>query len=114
MPRQARIDAPGCLHHVICRGIERRDIFRDDTDRDRFLEHLGKLAAEDVAEPGKQPTRVKARSVAAYWAVRYLQMNGTEVGKRLGIGQSAVSRAGKRGQQLVREMGWTLEKNRKT
>jgi hypothetical protein len=24
MPRQARIDAPGALHHIIVRGIERR------------------------------------------------------------------------------------------
>jgi hypothetical protein len=23
MPRKTRIDAPGALHHVICRGIER-------------------------------------------------------------------------------------------
>jgi len=22
MPRQARIDAPGALHHIICRGID--------------------------------------------------------------------------------------------
>jgi hypothetical protein len=34
MPRQARIDAPGALHHVIARGIERDKIFRDDQDRD--------------------------------------------------------------------------------
>ncbi|MEW6512342.1 MAG: transposase, partial [Bacteroidota bacterium] len=27
MPRQARLDAPGTLHHVIARGIERRKIF---------------------------------------------------------------------------------------
>jgi hypothetical protein len=27
MPRKARIDAPGALHHIICRGIERRRIF---------------------------------------------------------------------------------------
>jgi REP element-mobilizing transposase RayT len=40
MPRKARIDAPGCLHHIICRGIERRKIFRDDTDRNRFVERL--------------------------------------------------------------------------
>jgi len=33
MPRQARIDAPGALRHVICRGIERRKIFRDNQDR---------------------------------------------------------------------------------
>ncbi len=41
MPRQARIDAPGALHHIICRGIERRNIFRNSTDRNRFLERLG-------------------------------------------------------------------------
>ena len=40
MPRQARIDAPGALHHIICRGIERRKIFNDDADRDNFLERL--------------------------------------------------------------------------
>jgi hypothetical protein len=27
MPRQARMDAPGALHHVIVRGIDRRKIF---------------------------------------------------------------------------------------
>ncbi len=36
MPRQARLDAPGVLHHVIARGIERRTIFAHDTDRDAF------------------------------------------------------------------------------
>ena len=40
MPRRARIDAPGALHHVICRGIERRTIFREDSDRDDFLKRL--------------------------------------------------------------------------
>jgi hypothetical protein len=37
MPRKARLDAPGALHHVIVRGIERRKIFLDDIDRDNFL-----------------------------------------------------------------------------
>jgi len=41
MPRQSRIDAPGALHHIIVRGIERRKIFMDDQDRDRFVERLG-------------------------------------------------------------------------
>ena len=43
MPRQTRIDAPGALHHIICRGIERRDIFKDNMDRNRFLERLGSV-----------------------------------------------------------------------
>jgi REP element-mobilizing transposase RayT len=46
MPRQARIDAPGALHHVIVRGIERGKIFRSDYDRKNFLNRLGKLIPE--------------------------------------------------------------------
>jgi hypothetical protein len=37
MPRKARIDAPAAVHHIIVRRIERRSIFRDDPDRERFL-----------------------------------------------------------------------------
>ena len=41
MPRKARLDASGALHHIIVRGIERRKIFRDDSDRDNFLNRIG-------------------------------------------------------------------------
>ncbi len=40
MPRQSRIDTSGALHHIICRGIEKRDRFNDDTDRDNFVKRL--------------------------------------------------------------------------
>jgi REP element-mobilizing transposase RayT len=46
MPRKARIDAPGALHHIIVRGIERRKIFLDDFDRDNFLKRLGNALSE--------------------------------------------------------------------
>jgi len=46
MPRIARIDAPGLLHHIMIRGIERRKIFNDDTDRDNFIERLSLLLPE--------------------------------------------------------------------
>jgi REP element-mobilizing transposase RayT len=46
MPRKARIDAPGALHHIICRGIERRKIFDNDADRDNFIERLGTILKE--------------------------------------------------------------------
>lgn len=45
MPRQARIDAPGALHHIIARGVARRKIFFDDDDRENFLERFGSLVA---------------------------------------------------------------------
>jgi putative transposase len=44
MPRQARLDAPGVLHHVMVRGIERTTLFRDDPDRTDFVARLAALA----------------------------------------------------------------------
>lgn len=41
MPRGPRIDYPGAVHHVYARGIEKRDIFLDDRDRDNFLGRVG-------------------------------------------------------------------------
>jgi putative transposase len=46
MPRSARLDAPGVLHHVMGRGIEKRPIFLTDEDRNDFLSRLGLLAEE--------------------------------------------------------------------
>ena len=46
MPRQARLDAPGTLHHVIVRGIEKRKIVDDRADRDNFVSRMGQIASE--------------------------------------------------------------------
>ena len=46
MPRTARLDAPGVLHHVMIRGIEHRKIFRNDKDREDFDERLEVLCPE--------------------------------------------------------------------
>jgi hypothetical protein len=47
MPRKARIDYPGGVHHLIVRGIE-------------------------IKRGGKDQRSVAARSVVSYWAVREL------------------------------------------
>jgi len=46
MPRQARLDVPGTLHHVIIRGIELKKIVSDDQDRLNFVSRLGTIALE--------------------------------------------------------------------
>jgi REP element-mobilizing transposase RayT len=46
MPRKARIDAPGALHHIIVRGIEKRKIFKDQADRQSFIERLGDILSD--------------------------------------------------------------------
>jgi REP element-mobilizing transposase RayT len=44
MPRQARLDAPGTLHHVILRGLDRGQIVGDAADREAFVIRLGAVA----------------------------------------------------------------------
>jgi hypothetical protein len=43
MPRLARLDAPGVLHHIIIRVIKRRTIFKDNKDSDDLIDRLSTL-----------------------------------------------------------------------
>lgn len=47
MPRLARLDAPGVLHHVMGRGIEKKEIFLDATNRNDFIARFAELAEDD-------------------------------------------------------------------
>jgi REP element-mobilizing transposase RayT len=40
MARPLRIQYPDAVYHVTCRGNEKQNIFRDDSDRNRFLQLL--------------------------------------------------------------------------
>lgn len=46
MPRLARLDAPGTLHHVIIRGIERRRIVDDEKDRQSFVSRIEQISVD--------------------------------------------------------------------
>ena len=50
MPRLARLDAPGVLHHVIGRGIESNSIFLNNKDRNDFINRLSQLVEEGAIE----------------------------------------------------------------
>ena len=53
MPRQARLDVHGTLHHVMIRGIEGTDIFCDNEDRGDFTSRISSLV-------GRTDTRIVA------------------------------------------------------
>ena len=56
MPRPPRLDAPGALHHVMGRGLERTPIFANAGDREDFLDRLA--------------DRCRARALSVYaWAL---------------------------------------------
>jgi len=87
MPRQPRLDAPGTLHHVIGRGIERTKIFRKDEDRLDFVNRLAGLAREGslvvyawalmsnhyhlLIRTGKQPLAASMRKLLTGYVVNF-------------------------------------------
>ncbi len=86
MPRLARLDAPGVIHHVIMGGIERRKIFRNNKDRN------------------------DTRGLFCYWAVRELGYGQAELGRRLGMTQPGVGYAVQRGEHIVKENNFLIGK----
>jgi putative transposase len=42
MARRLRVDIAGCLYHVVARGNERKAVFGDDQDRDKYLSLLAR------------------------------------------------------------------------
>jgi len=46
MPRKLRVEYAGALYHLLNRGDRRELIFKDDTDRQRFLDTLGECCAK--------------------------------------------------------------------
>jgi hypothetical protein len=70
---------------------------------------LFKMRPEEILSPSKEPERVRGRSLVCYWAVRELGMNGTAVASLLGIIQSSVSRAVRRGERLALKNRYSLE-----
>ena len=40
MARPRRLEAAGVVYHVMARGNERKAVFRDDADRQRYLSRL--------------------------------------------------------------------------
>jgi REP element-mobilizing transposase RayT len=87
MPRQARLDAPGTLHHTIGRGIEGVHIFRTTKDRNDFLTRLAELCEAEalsvyawalmdnhfhlLVRTGKQPLSQNMRKVLTGYVVNF-------------------------------------------
>ena len=106
MPRQARLDAPDTLHHVLVRGLERRRIFRDDTDRREFVARVGALAeggAVRVYAWALLPTH------AHLW-MEGLGHPGRPLAGALGVGPQAVYQAVARGRETRREWERVLKR----
>jgi putative transposase len=78
-----------------------------DTVMRRACEITG-CADEEVQKPGKDATRVKARSLTCYWAVREGGLPQADLVRRLGLSPAGISLSVKRGEKLVRKLGCSL------
>ena len=87
MPRQARLDYPGALHHVIARGIDGAYVFKEDKDKKEFLSRLKQRLSESslqlyawalmsnhvhlLIQTGETPLAEFMRSVLTGYAIYY-------------------------------------------
>ncbi len=85
MPRQPRLDAPGTLHHVIGRGIEGTEIFRNEGDRKEFVSRVAACRQLEGVS--------RARRLFCRVAVEQMGYPAAEVARFLGVTTSAVVRA---------------------
>ena len=100
MPRQSRIDAPGAVHHIIVRGIARKPVFKDDTDRNNFLDRFGSILIETktpcyawalipnhfhlLLRTGNVPVATVMRRLLTGYAVTYNHLPGRDLSFRVG------------------------------
>jgi REP element-mobilizing transposase RayT len=66
------------------------------------------LKEPDIFSNGKQQTKVKARSLFCYWAVRELGISQTDLAKRLKLSVPGVGYSVERGESIARENGYEL------
>ena len=99
-PRPNRSEIEDGWYHVISRGIERREIFRDDSDRTDFLERLFGLTESHAVLVHAHP----ARSLAIVLSRRHTALTLREIGERCGGSDyAAVSQAQHRMETKLRE-----------
>jgi hypothetical protein len=58
MSRKLRIELPGAMYHVMNRGDQRADIFRDDQDRQKFLSTLAEACAKTEWQMARELERL--------------------------------------------------------
>ena len=117
MFRKARMDAPGALHHIIIRGIERKAILMDNADRANFVERIGRIITESetdcyawalmtnhvhlLLKTGLAPIATVMRRLLTGYAVSLISgISGVTVSKAVSLG-SKLSLIGKIQKQVL-------------
>ena len=109
MPRKARLDVPGALHHIIVRGINKAAIFNDDQDKTLFVERLSENIIQGqckvyawvlmtnhihlLFKSGKDGISAVMRKQLTWYAQYYNRViKGPDISSRTDINRSSVTR----------------------
>ncbi len=80
-----------------------------DKVEQRVLE-IYQIEREELYSKGRQRIRAEARGLFCYWAVRELGYGQADLGRRLGMTQPGVGYAVRRGEHIVKENNFLIEK----
>ena len=100
------------LRHAEEDLIRRTRLKKHGYDMDKVAKRAAsvfEVSVADIYGGGKSRPRAKARSLFCYWATHELGKTAAELGRVLNLDQSTISKAARRGEQLSRELGITLE-----
>ena len=93
-------------------SLERKySLASEGYDINRLAERVAEvfsITPEEIFKPGKQPIRVKARSLLCHWATRELGMTMTELAQRFKMTQPAISMSAQRGERIAAEKCFAL------
>ena len=78
-----------------------------DKVADRVCELLS-VKRSDIWAPGKERSRVQARSLLCFWASRELKISQTELSLKFKLSPTTISLCVKRGEEMVRNNGYML------
>ena len=115
MSRPLRIQYPGAFYHVTSRGNERKLVFQNSRDREKYLSYLE--SAHDRYGPGDGVRPQQAtRKICIYLNYRRSGLNLKEIGEYFGMQRSAIGRLSRRsgktikGDQKLRKVLDNIEK----
>jgi len=93
MPRRARLDVPGTLHHVMIRGMEGKRIFQDIQDRKDVVTRLGDLSKQTGNRILAWSLLGRVWAKIAWILSREYGIAMAEIARQLGVCTSAIAKA---------------------
>lgn len=91
--------------------VRRYRLKAQDYNLNRLVQWVGSvlgIESDRIGIQGKYTEVVEVRSLFCYWAVRELGISATELAKRFGLSQPAVSISVRRGETIAKEKGLKL------